>query len=49
MSIPIIWHQDASKTWMAIEDNSEHVEGFAFVPIVSGPNIYDRWNMWFEI
>jgi hypothetical protein len=38
MSIPIVRHQDASKTWVAIKDDSEHVEGFAFVPIVSGPD-----------
>jgi hypothetical protein len=35
MSIPIIWHQDASKTWVTIEDNSKHVVGLALMPIVS--------------
>jgi hypothetical protein len=38
MSIPVIWHQDASKTWVAIEDDSKHVEYFAFMPVISGPN-----------
>jgi hypothetical protein len=35
---PIIWHQDASKTWVAIKNDSEHVEGFTLVPVIACPH-----------
>ncbi|TNV70989.1 hypothetical protein FGO68_gene13663 [Halteria grandinella] len=46
MSIPVIWHQDTSKSWMAIKDNSKHVECFALMPIISAPDFNNRWDVW---
>ena len=45
MAIPIIRHEDSRERWVAIKDDAEHVVGLTLVPIITGPNRHDGWNV----
>ena len=38
MTWPVIWHLNASKPWVAIENNAEEVKGLALMPVGRRPD-----------
>src|SRR5215217_2716516 len=49
MARPVVGHQNPGQSWMAVEDDAEHVVGLALVPVGCRVSRYDGWDVWVAV